>query len=223
MFTYLALNILTVSVPLLRSFESKINFVSKFKSLFTAIFSTAAVFLIWDYFFTKNEVWSFNHDYVVGVFFFGMPMEEWMFFITIPFACIFIYEVYKYFNDSSRFNKYFYIFSIALAAVLFSFGISNMDKIYTSITFVSTALFLSGVAIFRFKQIANFFISYFIAIIPFLIVNGILTSLPVVEYNNSENLSIRIFSIPIEDTMYMLLLLLMNVVIYEWLKSKRDA
>ena len=75
---------------------------------------------------------------------------------------------------------------------------------------------------------ANFLISYFFHLSPFLIINGILTdgnfdfnfsTDPVVWYNNNENLSIRLITIPIEDFFYSMLLLLMNVTFYEKFKS----
>jgi lycopene cyclase domain-containing protein len=52
-----------------------------------------------------------------------------------------------------------------------------------------------------------------------LIINGILTALPVVEYNPDHDLGIRLFTIPIEDFFYFFLLLLMNLTIYEYLKK----
>jgi lycopene cyclase domain-containing protein len=68
--------------------------------------------------------------------------------------------------------------------------------------------------------LGRFYFGYIYSLIPFFIVNGILTNLPVVTYNNAENLGIRITNIPIEDTIYCLLLLLMNVTVYEWLKAR---
>ena len=70
--------------------------------------------------------------------------------------------------------------------------------------------------------LGRFYIGYFIALIPFFIVNGILTYMPVVTYNDAENLGIRLFTIPIEDTIYCLLLLLMNVIMYEYIKQKKQ-
>ena len=69
----------------------------------------------------------------------------------------------------------------------------------------------------------RFFVSYMIVLIPFLIVNGLLTALPVVEYNNTENLGIRIFTIPVEDTMYGMLNMLGVVTIMEQMKNKNQS
>jgi hypothetical protein len=42
-----------------------------------------------------------------------------------------------------------------------------------------------------------------------------------VIYNNSENLGIRIWTVPIEDLIYSMTLLLMNLSIFEYLRSKK--
>ena len=59
--------------------------------------------------------------------------------------------------------------------------------------------------------------------IPFLIVNGLLTGTyldqPVVWYNNMENSSYRLLTIPYEDIFYGFDLLLINTIIYEHFKK----
>lgn len=50
----------------------------------------------------------------------------------------------------------------------------------------------------------------------FLLVNGILTALPVVIYNDMENIGLRIYTIPLEDNAYGLLMLLLNVSLMEY-------
>jgi lycopene cyclase domain-containing protein len=52
------------------------------------------------------------------------------------------------------------------------------------------------------------------------VVNGVLTGLPVVIYNNMENSGIRIGTIPVEDFLYNAILLAMNIGLYEWFKLK---
>src|SRR6056297_1528848 len=96
-FTYIALLIFSVSFPLYKSFEGKIQLYKKFKYIFPAILITAIPFLAWDIAFEKIHIWQFNPDYPLGVNILGLPLEEWLFFFIIPFACIFIYEVMQYF------------------------------------------------------------------------------------------------------------------------------
>ena len=50
--------------------------------------------------------------------------------------------------------------------------------------------------------------------------NGLLTALPVVTYDDTENPGIRLLTIPVEDTQYTLLLLLMNVILFENFKRR---
>jgi hypothetical protein len=57
-------------------------------------------------------------------------------------------------------------------------------------------------------------------LIPFFIVNGILTSLPVIWYNNQATLGIRIGTIPVEDFIYNGGLLLLAIMGYEWSNRK---
>ncbi|MFT7666352.1 MAG: lycopene cyclase domain-containing protein [Patiriisocius sp.] len=63
-------------------------------------------------------------------------------------------------------------------------------------------------------------------LIPFLIVNGVLTGSfienEVVWYNNAENLNFRITTIPIEDTIYALGMLLTVFVLLEYFESKKQ-
>jgi lycopene cyclase domain-containing protein len=55
-------------------------------------------------------------------------------------------------------------------------------------------------------------------------VNGILTGTgieePIIWYNNDENLGIRIGTIPIEDIFYGMLLVLLNISLFEFFQKK---
>jgi lycopene cyclase domain-containing protein len=116
------------------------------------------------------------------------------------------------------------LFLKVLAALLLIAGIFYFDKYYTSWTFIFAGGFILILYLFRkyFKSFdaVSFLISYAICLIPFLIVNGFLTSIPVVLYNDAENLGIRIYTIPFEDAFYGMLLVLMNIVLYEKFKSR---
>ncbi|MBT0812548.1 lycopene cyclase domain-containing protein [Litoribacter ruber] len=226
-YLYLAINLLTISVPLIRSFEPRINYAKKWKALFPALILTGAVFIIWDHFFTEIGVWGFNSTYLVDLFVFSLPIEEWMFFFTVPFACIFIYEVLNYFVPKDYFKNFSQPLTLVLIAAFLMIGLWNLDKWYTSLNFLFAAMVLGAhLAFFGNKHLGRFYMAYLIHLIPFLIVNSILTGTwienPIVWYNNAENLSIRLGTIPVEDIVYSMSLLLMNISLYEMFLKKVD-
>ena len=224
---YLLINIFTISIPLLRSFEHRVHYFSRWKGLLLGISITGLVFIIWDVAFTAMGIWGFNEVYLTGIDIVNLPIEEWLFFITVPYACLFIYEAVNYAIKKDILKNISYPLSYALIAVLFILGIVYINNWYTGLTFILTASFLLFLVIFvKPSYLGRFYIGYAVSFIPFLLVNGILTGsfIPdeIVWYNDDENLSIRIFTIPIEDSIYMLLLLLMNTSIYEWWKNKNN-
>ena len=222
MYTYLLINIFSISVPFLFSFEKRLVYYKKWKALFPAILITGAFFIIWDHYLTVWNVWSFNPKYLIGVNVWGLPIEEWMFFFTIPYSCVFIYESLNILLKNDPFQRFSKNISIVLIVILSVTALCNTDKSYTGIKLSLTALMLLFVVIRKFPYMGKFYRAYLVSLLPFFIVNGILTSLPVVMYNDSENLGIRIFTIPIEDTMYSLLLFLMNIVLFEYFKNEKS-
>lgn len=225
-YLYLGVNFFAISFPLIRSFESKIQFFSKWKYLFPAIFLTAIFFLIWDHWFTVIGVWEFNPQYILGIYLFQLPLEEWLFFITVPFACVFIYEVLIYFFPADPFKKFGKPFVYVMVPFLLGLGFMHLDKLYTSVNFmIGAAALTAHFLLFNDRYLGKFLFAYLVHLIPFLICNGILTGgltdEPVVIYNNSENLGIRIWTVPVEDTIYSMTLLLMNVSFFERFRNRK--
>jgi lycopene cyclase domain-containing protein len=201
------------------------RFIQFFKPLSLAILLSAIPYLIWDVLFTQHGVWGFNPEYYLGVKILGMPMEEWMFFYCIPYACIFSHYAINYFKPhwvlSDKLTKPLTFFLI-VGSILLAF--LHTDKLYTSINFFALALVLILGLRFNLKAVQQFYISFLFILFPFLLVNGILTGSftenQVVWYNNAENLGIRIFTIPIEDFGYAFSLLFLSVLLFEFLKHK---
>jgi lycopene cyclase domain-containing protein len=220
-YLYLLLNLGTFIFPFALSFDKKVAFYKKWKYLTPAILFVAALFLVWDFLFTDIGIWSFNDEYITGIKFFGLPIEEILFFFTVPYACVFVYECIITYFPKDYLKKYAVAITITIMAgdaVLLFF---NYDKLYTASTLaVLGAYMMQLLVITRAQWLGRFYLGYLVSIIPFLIVNGVLTAMPVVIYNNSENLNIRLGTIPVEDMLYMMLLLLMNIGIYERLQKR---
>ena len=215
---YLILNIASFIIPFLYSFENRMKYIRRWKSIFPAIIITAIFFIIWDIIFTKMGVWRFNPRYHSGIDFFELPIEEWLFFICIPYASIFIHFAFHYFYPKvSLSDKTVRTIYWILILVLIPTIILHLDKWYTAVNYSVLVLILTY-TVFRIPNVLNtFFITFLIILIPFTLVNGILTGSfidePVVIYNNAENLGIRLGTIPIEDIGYAFTMLLMSLVL----------
>lgn len=220
---YLWINIGTFAAPFLLSFDKKVAFFKHWKTLFPAIFIMGIVFITWDVLFTINGIWGFNDNYLTGVFALSLPIEEWLFFFTVPYACLFIYECVNAYFKKDLIKPLFKPFILTLAPILLIIGFFNITKLYTSITFIATGLYLLYHYKKQYHYFSNFLLSYFISLIPFLLVNGLLTGSfiedQIVWYNSNHILNIRMFTIPIEDSIYNLLMLLMTTQLHERFKK----
>ncbi len=222
-FTYAGLLALTLIVPLVLSFDKKVHFYTSWKYLFPAIIITAVVFVTWDIKFTEAGIWHFNPQYYLGYEFKGMPIEEWLFFLVVPYACLFIYEVLKAYLPNFEKANLFAGISLGLIVLFGVLSYFNRSHLYTFLNFLFLAVYF-GYTIFRnkFKQhLTKFYLTYLVGLLPFLIINGVLTSLPVVQYHPDHIIGIRFLNIPLEDFGYFFLLLLMNTTIYETLKERQ--
>jgi len=223
-YTYFLILGACLAGPLLLSFDKKVAFYKNWKYLFPAMLLPAVVYIVWDFYFTLKGVWSFNDYYITGIKIINLPVEEVLFFFVVPYCCVFIYECIKIYFPQIKNKTTADVILMSLALLLWLTGIIFYKKYYTSWTFIFNALFIATIYFFRnnFKTFdaTSFLVAYCIMLIPFLIVNGFLTKIPVVLYNNAENLGMRIYSIPFEDIFYGMLLILMTIVIYENLKQK---
>ncbi len=214
-----------MSIPLLASFHRRLKFNRHFKPLLFALISTAILFLIWDEIFTRQGIWGFNDRYITGFKIGALPVEEILFFFCIPFACVFTYYSLGKIKRSAfgikGINLIYAFLGVLFIVSTFAFPAQR----YTQITFLitGTTLLLSNLALSKEQQ-SRFLVSYLILLIPFFITNGVLTGswIPeeVVWYNDSEHLGIRVGTVPINDMAYMLALLLMNVSLFEWFRSR---
>lgn len=217
---YMWINLLTISIPFLFSFHPRILFYKKWPSFFSAAILVAIVFVIWDGIFTKQGVWGFNDRYVLGIYIFKMPIEEILFFICIPFSCVFTFFCLdKFYNLqwNAQLERYF---CLLFVVGLFIIGTIYIDKIYTVTTMYSTAIVCLYL---KFVEKVDWFgkvtTVYAILLVPFFMVNGVLTGTgidePIVWYNPAGFMGIRMGTIPIEDAFYGYELILLNILMFK--------
>jgi lycopene cyclase domain-containing protein len=217
--TYMAILGFSLLYPLVQSFEKRITMYRKFKYIFPGILITGAIYIAWDIWFTELGIWGFNHNYTKDLYLAGLPVEEWLFFLVVPYCCIFLYEVLGYFIKNIHFPRGSKIAIYVMLAVFIGTIPFVIDHIYTvtALSFTSLMLFLQLVQKNYKTWFSRFLAAYLLSMIPFIIVNGLLTSIPVVWYNNAANLGIRVWTIPVEDFIYLMGMLLPAINIYELL------
>jgi len=218
--------LLTVSYPLARSFEHRVRFVRYWPGVFLGTGVMCLLFIPWDVWFTANGVWGFNHEFITGLYVGNLPVEEWMFFIVVPFACAFIYEVLNYFAPVAPLKPIQNKITAGLIFISFILSVVFVDRLYTFTTFSLLCLFLIWhLLINRSEFLGQFYLAFLIIQIPFLLVNGALTGLftdqPVVWYNNAENMGLRLLSIPLDDVGYNMLMLLIVITVLEKYKARK--
>lgn len=228
MSAYLWIILGTISGPFFLSFDKKVHFYKHWKSVFLGIAIVGTFFLIWDEYFTLKGVWGFTPEYLTGIYIGHLPLEECLFFLVVPYACVFIHEVLKAYFPNLRKEYLGRIFG-------FTFALSGLILAYVFMRnwYTLTACSLSSLLVIWFGFIKkvqwfnDFSFTYLVALIPFLIVNGILTGAvtdqPIVWYNEDHIIGLRIITIPFEDLYYNLCMLLPVIAIHEvWSQKKRS-
>ncbi len=215
-YTYLLIDLLSLLFPLLFSFHPKLKFYRNWPAFFPAVLISGCLFIAWDMYFTKLKVWGFNPSYIMGVSVGNLPVEEILFFFCIPYACVFTYASVPLQGFSK--NKEI-VSSAILTGISVLLAVMFRHRFYTASAFsVLAVLIFFAQFLLKVAWLSRFYQIYIILLLPFLLVNGLLTgtglAAPVVWYNAKEMFNIRLLTIPVEDIFYGMGLVLMNLLIY---------
>ncbi|KMQ61873.1 lycopene cyclase [Chryseobacterium sp. BLS98] len=219
-YTYILINFFTVIICFLASFDKRIQFNRLFGKFLLSSTIVAIPFIIWDVWFTAKGVWWFDLSYTLGFKIAGLPIEEWLFFYCIPFACVFTYYCIEKFFDLGLANAFNNIIVFTAVIVLSVVGLLNYDRIYTLLTVIITILTLGYLHFMAKKEwIGKASFVYLILMPGFFAVNGILTGSlipsPVVNYNPDDFLGVRMGTIPVEDVVYGYSQFLLNIYFFK--------
>lgn len=219
---YLLLMLGCLAASLAFSFDKKVKFYTKFRYLLPAVLFSGFIFITWDIRFEEVGIWRFNPEFLSGIFILGLPVEEWLFFLVFPYMCVLIYEFLTYKLPHFEKPNLFLAVSLVLLVVFILLAYFSRQKLYTFFNFFLLSVYF-GYTVFRnrFKQhYTKFYLTWFIALIPFFIVQLVVLTLPALEYNSEHIIGIKILNIPVEDFFYLFLLLLMDLTIYEYMKKQ---
>ena len=93
---YMTVLCLAGIVPFIFSFWPALKFYRNLRALILSISLIIVIFGAWDVFAVWRGHWSFNPEGIFGLKVINLPLEEVLFFVVIPFCCIFTWEAIKY-------------------------------------------------------------------------------------------------------------------------------
>ncbi len=222
---YLLINLLSISVPFLVSFDKQIQLMKDWKSIIVSLFLAAIPFIVWDIYFTEQGFSGFNPTYLLGVYFFNLPIEEILFFVCIPFSCLFTQISILKLRAFKLSESITTTIGILIIIICLFFLIFNIKQAYTSWVMLSVIL-THGFAIRYYKELlSHFYITFLFMLIPFIMVNGVLTGFGIPEevvwYSNPQNSGIRFFTIPMEYFFYAYSLTLLNLMLFKFFSKNQ--
>jgi len=190
--------------PLALSFDSSVHFWTHWPATGLALVLTGILYLFWDSLVVRRGDWSFNPTYTGKLRLFHLPLGEILFFVAVPYACLFLFEVVRaYFPQGELWvvnPASLYIGALVFVAAAWIFRHLG----YTFLALCSVVIFLSTLALTRpaLAGRTEFWIWLGLCFVAFLLVNGLYTALPTIRYNPKTIWGIKIGTIPLEDFFY---------------------
>lgn len=218
---YLLFNILVAGGPLLLTLMPAVGFARRGRRLLGAALIVAIPFVIWDAAVTGRH-WWFDGRYTMGFRPFGLPLEEVLFFLSVPYACGFLWEtVMRPARPQLRAGTASIYVAAALALAL-GLGLFASGREYTGLALSALALAIVlddalGTGLCRQPR----FWLFLLAVVGLnFVFNGYLTGRPVVHYDPRYQLDLRIGTVPVEDFVYGSALMIGVVALFHWFEGR---
>lgn len=219
-FEYLLFNFFIIAGPIISQFSRQIKYVSRWRLKLITIGIIMIPYIIWDTLVAGTH-WWFNNAYTLDFRLFGLPIEEWLFFITVPFGCLLVWETLPHADRwLIRLRSLRYIRVVLYAALPVGVWVFSTGKQYTGLVLFCFGLVGLMDTLLGVDLLLRPKTYLYLAIVSGLIFvfNGYLTARPVVLYDEVYQVGYRILTIPVEDFGYGFTLMLFNVMLYEKLR-----
>ena len=214
---YLLFNFIVLIGPIVSQFNRQIKRVSRWRLKLGTNLIVAVPFIIWDALVTGSH-WWFNEAYTLDFRLLGLPIAEWLFFITVPFGCLLVWETLPHAKLSTSLRPLRHIRTGLYAALPIGIAVFfSTGKQYTGLVICCFGLVALADTLLRTDLLGQPKTYLYLAIVAGLILvfNGYLTARPVVLYGEAFQSGYRILTIPIEDFGYGFALALFNAMLYE--------
>jgi len=220
-YTYLLIDLgLLLFIVLLFSIK-QLNFARNSKFIILAVLINVFAFSVPTEFLTQLKVIVFNPPYLTGLTLWELPVEELLLSLVLPLCGLAIYLFLNVRFPDNTPEKY----SLAVSNIMLGICIAMLyfghQKLYTVFTFSLLLVFLLYIEyVNKLRFMYQFYRAYLVSLLPFYLVYGLITSLPVLQFNTAETLNFSLFNIPFESHFYFMGMLLLSIYLYELFKIR---
>ncbi|MCB9715763.1 MAG: lycopene cyclase domain-containing protein [Myxococcales bacterium] len=213
---YLLFDLLVLAVPLLVGAWRRAWFYDRLGTALRAVIGVGVPFVLWDAA-VAGRHWWFDPRYVLGVELLGLPVEELLFFVAIPLACLFTWETVLGGARAEARPGLVWLYPVLWALVPLGVLVAGHGEQYTGAVLIALGLVALldhalGAGLLLAPRAHVFFA---VVVLLTLVFNGYLTGRPVVHYGEAYQLGLHIGTIPVEDFAYGLALVWGSTVLYQ--------
>lgn len=221
-FTYLLIAVGVLLIPILILCVKKTGFSHTIRFAVLASLVTALVFSIAATLFVLAGVWNFNQDYLTGITLWKIPIEEFLFYITMTLAGLGIYTALNTAFPKNELDK----FSLSLSNVMLGICVAMLffsyTKWYSAATFGVLFVLLFYIEyIGKIRFMYRFYRAFLLFLLLFYSCELVIAQLPVISY--TETINLKLGSIPFESHFYFMGMLLMSIYLFELFKGKSKS
>ena len=220
-YVYLLFNLIVLIPVLILSFKTDVKPHRHIAAFLGALLFVSVPFVLWDMWAVRAAHWGFNTDYVLGYRFIGLPLEELFFFVTVPFAMLYVWGVIKKHVTNGAVRLWVPLTAMSVAAGLaVSLLILYWDRGYTRTAMIAVLIAIAIVACSHLIFTKRFWVFQLVLLAIFFAANWVLTALPVVVYSGAAIIGTKILTIPIEDFFFNFAFINLFLVVFDWLDHR---
>lgn len=194
-----------------------------YKALGAVFLVISMPFIVWDSWAASEGHWLFSERYITSPRVFSLPIEEILFFITVPFAMMYVWRaILKHYRPVRVFSPSITAAMIAaIGLISLLLGLVYWDRGYTRSVMLASALTSILLIVSKLYVLRQFWLFQAFHLALFALSNTFLTALPVISYGKDSIIGQRIGTIPVEDFFFSYALISLTLIIYNGLTAQK--
>lgn len=223
-YLYLLFNCIVAVPVLILSVKSDVKIHSNWRALLWVFGCVSVPFTLWDIWAAKNGHWLFNDRYITGITILTLPIEEILFFLSVPFAMLYVWGVVqKHVKDRPLGRSVIDGCLVLVSGIAVTLLVSNWGKGYTRSVLPAVLATNLLLVTNRLRLSSRFWVFQLYHLVLFVVCNTFLTALPIIEYGQGSIIGVRFGTVPVEDFTFSFALNTTSLLIWGTLQYHNEA